>query len=203
MSSSRGSSRDPLLVARGEGWRSGGRPGERGPAPATHRQCLSGASSHGRRHGDPFPLPQPPAEFLQPLTTSMRTRVLSAVSCLNQLAASTSNSIRAQGHDCSPPVFAREVTAVQREMLRSIIRRVEAYGAAPEFFDDEESLKEILAACGQYDMEPKHIAPFDPKLLNVLKKGDRLQGCTANVAAGREVLLDGFPAPHREVGAGA
>ena len=54
-------------------------------------------------------------------------------------------------------------------MLRSIIRRVEAYGAALELFDGGESLKEILAACDQYDMEPKHIAPFDPKLLNILK----------------------------------
>ena len=55
-------------------------------------------------------------------------------------------------------------------MLQSIIRRIEAYGAAPEFFDDEESLEEILAACDQYDMEPTHIAPFDPKLLKILKR---------------------------------
>ena len=40
----------------------------------------------------------------------------------------------------------------------------------PEFFDDEDSLKDILASCDQYDMEPKHMAPFDPKLLKILKR---------------------------------
>ena len=55
-------------------------------------------------------------------------------------------------------------------MLSSVIRRVESYGPPPESFDDEASLKEILASCDQYNMEPKHIAPFDPDKLKILKR---------------------------------
>ena len=67
------------------------------------------------------------------------------------------------------PGFGIHFGGEQRELLLSTIRRVEAYGAPPEFFSEEESLKEILAACDQYDMEPKHIALFNSELLNILK----------------------------------
>ena len=168
MRQTRGAARASPLVARGVRFSADGA-GVHGPAPAA-RQRLSGAHSAGRQHGDPFPLPLPPAELMDSLTASTRTRVNSAVSSLNQLAASTSNSIRAQGHDVMPAPSARAVTAVQREMLSSVIRRVESYGPPPESFDDEASLKEILASCDQYNMEPKHIAPFDPDKLKILKR---------------------------------
>ena len=118
---------------------------QRGPAPSARHGRLYGARSFTRRHGDPFPLPQLPTVISESLSACALRRVHSSVDSLNQLAASTSNSLRGQGHDQTPSV-GQSATRVQNAMLHSIARRVSAYGPTPDDLTDESALKEIMSS---------------------------------------------------------
>ena len=107
----------------------------------------AGVPARVRRHGDPFPLPQPLLDAGPGAGGEQRSRhrrVCGAVHSLNALAAATTNSRRALGHDRAPQERLLPST-VQREMLHSINRRVGAFGERPLDLHGNSALRELLS----------------------------------------------------------
>ena len=95
--------------------------------------------------------------------------MLRALRSLNHLAAASENSGHAQGHDRLPRAGLAP-TAVQRWMVDSVQRRVEAYGDCPADLTEESSLREILEVRDLYSFEPKNIAKYDFDKVKILHR---------------------------------
>ena len=123
----------------------------------------------GRRHGDPFPLPevtQADADAFG-LGAEQLRRVRKGRAALNHLAAATVNSPQ-----FSPTLPRRRAqrTAVQSSVIDSLCERVGRAGGLPsDLAVPELALRDMLASKDLYSQEPKHLAAFSLEQLRVAK----------------------------------
>ncbi|CAK0832272.1 unnamed protein product [Prorocentrum cordatum] len=154
------------------------------PASGTHRR--PGVSELPKKHwwpdghwlhNDPFPLPIQYEEE-RPTGAARSTarrwhhrakkqeRVRETVEALDHLAASKTNSIDGKVHRVRPR--GGPPTAVQRSALAHVVAGVNGYGEPPrEATDGEWSLRAILKSADQYELEPRHLASYDPDKLHI------------------------------------
>ena len=144
-----------------------------GLGPPLKREWWPGG---GWEHNDPFPLlllemKGRPSEGPKSAKRRWRRharqqeRVREAVVLLNQFAAARNSKTSAAR--VAPRRWP--ATEVQRSVLRSVERRVAAYGNQHDDMDEKWSLMEILASVCQYDLEPRHLAAYDVEKLKVCK----------------------------------
>eukprot|EP00959_Pyramimonas_sp_CCMP1952_P449886 9419988-Pyramimonas_sp.AAC.1 len=93
-------------------------------------------------------------------------RVREAVEALNHLAASKTNSIDGKVHRVRPR--GGPPTAAQRSALAHVFAGINGYGEpSREATDGERPLRAILKSADQYELEPRHLASYDPDKLHV------------------------------------
>ena len=131
--------------------------------------AASGRLALERKHGEPFPLPRPPALESRPgggapryavqrwkRKLQLRERVSEAVVGLNQLAVARASGLASLGID---NFGARSASATQTSILDSLSRRISAAGRPPRDLDESRALKELMSSRSLYGQEPANLAP--------------------------------------------
>jgi len=129
-------------------------------------------------HAEPFPLPLPAIDP-RPLGCARfhvqrwgrrsvrQRRVVEAIRGLKFLAACNTHSEFGLTKRSYPE--GKRAAAMQTNMVASIQRRVDAYGAPPPDLNPELALAELLSSTDFYNHEPQNLAKFDIQKLRVAK----------------------------------
>ena len=126
-------------------------------------------------HGDPFPVPCPRdlslswrlTPRLSSATFGVKRRVVGVVRELNLLVNARASSNSQLARASLPSRF--RATNLQRSIVDSICRRVEAYQEPPAGLTPLAAFRELLETKGFYSLEPKHLATYQKDKLRVAK----------------------------------
>ena len=116
-------------------------------------------------------------------------RVGNVVASFNRLASA---SLKGFLHAYNEPPRSCRPTAVQRDMVDSIARRVLDYGEPPGDLSPESAVLELCASRDLYSQEPQNLAPYQAEKLKVAKGRIVKKSATALLRAEVAGLLTNF-----------